>query len=76
MLLEVDMARIRTGKSVISISWPPVEDVGEAVDTDGEDTCLQRGRCCCFSTAILEEAEDEATVDGEIGDEESCNSLA
>jgi hypothetical protein len=44
MLLEVDMARIRTGKSVISMSWPPVEDVGEAVDTDGEDTCLQRGR--------------------------------
>ena len=47
MLLEVDMARIRTGKSVISMSWPPVEDDGEAVDTDGEDTCLQRGRCCC-----------------------------
>ena len=72
MLLEVDMARMRTGKSVISISWPPPddEDVGEAVDTDGEDTCLQRGLCCCccFSeTAILE----EATAEGEIGEEES-----
>jgi len=70
MLLEVDMARMRTGKSVISMSWPPVEDVGEAVDTDGEDTCLQRGLCCCccFSeTTILE----EATAEGEIGEEES-----
>jgi len=55
-------------------------DDGEAVDTDGEDTCLQRcGRCCCFSTTdtILELEAVEATVDdGEIGDEESCNSLA
>ena len=72
MLLEVDMARMRTGKSVISMSWrSPVEDVGEAVDTDGEDTCLQRGLCCCcFSetaTVILE----DATAEGEIGEEES-----
>ena len=70
MLLEVDMARMRTGKSVISMSWPPVEDVGEAVDTDGEDTCLQRGLCCCFSETVVI-LEDATTAEGEIGEEES-----
>jgi len=72
MLLEVDMARMRTGKSVISMSWPPVEDVGEAVDTDGEDTCLQRGLCCCcccFSETVI--LEDATVAEGEIGEEES-----
>ena len=63
------------------MSWPPVEDDGEAVDTDGEDTCLQRGRCCCCccwccrlsETVVLE---TEASAEGEIGDEESWYSLA